>query len=192
MTFAPLSRGIWIGVVSLLLALPSVTTLVGDSARVRSDGPMGVPNQHGYALSLPVGAEFTDGMELLRLDGGRDAVIEDVQLVGADGLELLGAKVTPPPRGLAAISTFRSWPPRHRLLDETKFVDAIGATVPARTSRPWELLIGLRVTRAGHAIRRAVAVTYRVGDERHRVEFPAKIKVCAGKSFQTKRGRCPF
>ncbi|MFC6286146.1 hypothetical protein ACFP3Q_07230 [Nocardioides sp. GCM10027113] len=154
---------------------------------------MSVPDEHGYAITLPAGTTFTDGYEILKLAGDEPAVIEDVTIAGDDGLELVGALLAPPPRLNAAVQLMRSWPPRDEALDEDSFVEAVGARIEPLSRAPmgYELLLGLRVADEGYLVRESVTVTYRVGETVYEVDFPASIAVCTDAGLEI-RGRCPF
>lgn len=167
--------------------------LTGDADGL-SRGPMVIPLEHGYSVSMPNGSTFTDGFEILRLEGDQPAVIEAVEIDGDEALELVGVKLAPPPRENAAVQLMEGWPPIHDALDESTFVDAVGATIQPKSSDPmgYELLIGMKVNGEGFLVRDSVIVTYRIGEIRHQVIFPAVVAVCTGPEYEKRNGRCPF
>ncbi|HEX3929671.1 MAG TPA: hypothetical protein VHW64_03135 [Nocardioides sp.] len=46
------------------------------------DGPVEIPNPHGYVVRYQVGQVFTDGVERVRLQGSRLAVLRKVEIAG--------------------------------------------------------------------------------------------------------------
>ena len=183
------------------LVLAAVGVLVGaglvacasgaPTNEVRTDGPIQAGPPHGFAISRPVGAEFTDGFEVLYVDGSVPAQIESVDFVGAEGLELLGAYVVGEAREVAAVQVLDAWPPSPASFGVEHLDEAIGSTLaPAsRTSRGTELLLGIRVVGPGVARRDALEVGYRVGDESFLVTIPAQLTVCTDPG-QEVRGHC--
>ena len=81
------------------------------AAVVAPGGPLNEPPAHGWATTEPVGATFTDGLEVLYLNGHEDAVITSVSLIGGKGLKLLGARLVTPDRQRASAQKL-AWPPR--------------------------------------------------------------------------------
>lgn len=180
------------GVVAAAAAV-SVVLLAGCGV---DGGPLSQPPEHGWATYASVGATFTDGLEVLYLEGDREAVIRNVELVGNDGLELVGAHLAPPGRKLAAIQRIDGWPPLDPDLPETR--DAIDATItPTRTGdwkqeQGWNLLVGVRVTEAGYLIRDGIRITYEVGGREYERELPAELVVCTSREMLNRNGDCPF
>lgn len=157
-----------------------------------TDGPMDPGNPHGWAITEPVGDPFTDGMEILRLDAGQDAVIEAIRLVGDPGLELTGAKLASPERGIGWIQYHDRFPPANDSLD-VALIDAVGATVTpqAEDQGGWELLLGIRATAEGYLVREGVEVDYRVGQKEYTVLLPGHLAVCTSPDFE-RNGECPL
>lgn len=160
-----------------------------------TDGALQAPLPHGYSTIARPGDMFTDGFEVLRLSGNQDAVIEDVRLVGARGLELLGARLAPPDRGFGSVQALASWPPRGAFKD-VKMVNAMGATItPVKQDRAgWELLLGVKVTGEPDAplIRDGIQIDYRVGDESYTTYRPAQLVVCTADDQLREDGFCPL
>ena len=124
-----------------------------------------------------------------------DAIIDDVRMLGDDGLEIIGVKLAPPPRPLGSSQLINKWPPRQAgSFDADTLVDAQGATIgPAvgDDEMGWELLIGIRVVAEGVHKRDAIVVDYRVGDRLYSDELPAELVVCTDKKYE-RDGFCPF
>jgi hypothetical protein len=167
-------------------------TTGGEGGR-RSDGPLDPGNPHGWSVTEPAGDTFTDGMELLRLHGDRDAVIEDVRLVGDEGLELVGAKLASPERGIGWIQYRPAFPPANDPDLGDVLVDAVGATITplVEDQGGWELLLGIQATGEGYLVRTGVEVDYRVGKNEYTVLLPAHLAVCTSPRLERK-GACPL
>ncbi len=194
MSAARLAATIGAALVAALVVTGVVWSRQDDDPSALPRGPMVVPLEHGYSLSMARGSTFTDGFEILRLKGDRPAVIESVEITADSGVEMTGAMLAPPPRENAAVQVLKGWPPTHDALDESTFVDAVDATIQPLSREPmgYELLIGLRVTGEGFLVRQAVTVTYRIEDTRYQVVFPAVISICTGPKYEKPNGQCPF
>ena len=179
----------------MLLTTTACASGGGKPDDAQEGGPLAVPRAHGWSDTLERPGAFTDGLEILRTTGD-DAVvtIRDVELLGADGVEMVGAMIAPPPRPYAAEVFIPRWPPRYpRLFDAEDLVDAEGAVVgPARGDQAvgWELLLGMRLTRPGVAVREGIRITYEHEGELYVADFPAEAVVCSDASFESPEGRC--
>jgi hypothetical protein len=154
-------------------------------------GPLNRPNAHSWAFSQPVGAVFPDGLEILRLNGDREAVIESVELVGDGGLELVGVRLSPPGgRSIGSVQFMPGFPPRDHEIHQV--VPAVGTTITPIGQDPqgWELLVGMRVTRDAYLVREAIRVTYTVDGKRYAQVLPAGLAVCASPRHEVD-GECP-
>jgi hypothetical protein len=144
---------------------------------------MQIAKAHGWAWSVPVNQTFTDGLETLTLSGDMPGIISKVELVGDDALELVGAKIAPPPRRIAFSQVFEKWPPGGKLVfDPATLVDIPGAEVGSEDDSPmgWELLLGIRATQPGVHLRTGIRIYYTVGEKDFVAEIPAELQVCAG------------
>lgn len=180
-------------VVATAAAVVATLGVTAYSGRRTDGGPMIAPNPHGWATSDRVGDVFTDGMEIFRLAGDAEAVIEDIRLVGDEGLELVGAKVAGPDRAIGAIMYNADFPPVDEPdLRDAVLYDAIGATITPREKHPggWELLLGIRATEEGYLVREGVEVDYRVGDDEYTVFWEAWLGVCTSPKYEVD-GDCP-
>ncbi len=191
MTRGSLARWAFAAVITVCLS-GSCSTDDGDespSTGRRTDGPLRMVPEGGYSHSLPVGAEFTDGFWVLRLDGDEPATIDDVRIEASNGLEQLGVMLAAPARPIASVQVDESWPPRHRYLPKRVLVDAIGAEItPARDG--WELLIGMKAAARGYLQRDGVTVDYTVGDKAYTAYLPISVFICTDKKYE-EDGVCP-
>lgn len=181
----------------LVSAYSACSTSDARDSIVESNGPGPIleANPHGWSYTTETGSVFTDGLETLTLTEDATATIDAVELVEAEGLELIGAKIAPPPRPLSSTALVKRWPPVQKgSFDEKTLVDAVGATfgMPDRHHpMGWELLLGIRVVGEGHLHREGVRVRYHIGDKNYVVTIPAELAICTDKSFE-ERGMCPF
>lgn len=148
--------------------------------------------RHGWSTYEPVGAAFTDGLEVLELRGHSDAVIDSVHLVPGkqgNGLKLIGVKLANPTRGGNVQKM--PWPPRDRHLTASAVVPAIGTKITPRShsGANWELLLGIKVTKPGYLVRRAVRVDYHIGSSHYTYVTPAWLSVCTARKYR--HDTCP-
>ena len=179
-----------------VLAVCGAPVVGGCGGHQATGGPLVAPNGHGWAMSQPVGFEFTDGMETLHLNGNRSATLRKVELVGSDGLELLGVALVKPGRDVGTVQEIDGWPARDRHINPSDVVSpGIGATfTPARGNplgQSYELLVGMKVVRAGYLVRDGLRITYAVNGTSYTRYFPAQLTVCTSARFE-KHGSCPF
>lgn len=182
--------------VSVLVAVAAATAAaLGYIGGGRStDGPLNPGPPHGWAATAKVGDVFTDGLELLHLRGTEQAVIEDVRLVGDDGLELAGAVLAGPERGIGAVQYMPTFPPHNNPQIDAELVEAEGTWItPEGKDRKgtWELLLGIRPTTEGYLVRTGVEVDYSVQGEEYTVLIPAHLAVCTSQKYE-RRGECPL
>lgn len=145
------------------------------------DGPMRVLPEHATLARGPVGTTFTDGFDVLHLEGDQPATILEVRSHHGDGLEFLGAMVAGPDRRLAAWAQLPGYPPSKRRLGE--LVQAEGAVVdPLRRTRReigYELLLGYRVVDdSAVSSRSSVEIVYRVGTKEYLWRSPSRLVYC--------------
>jgi hypothetical protein len=158
-------------------------------------GPIEIASPHGWSYTTADGSEFTDGLEVLHLTTDDSATIDKVELVGDDGLELIGAKIAPPPRPLLSTQLVKRWPPIQKgSFDASTLEGAVGATfggTAEKSSMGWELLVGIRVNGEGILHRDGIKVSYHIGSHGYAVTIPAELNVCTDKSYE-EHGVCPF
>lgn len=186
-------RYLMVAVAVVVAAILGVAAFAGTPRT--EGGPMIVPDPHGWATSdAGVGDVFTDGSEILDLAGDQNAVIEDIRLVGDEGLELVGAKIVGGDRKIGAIQYNKDFPPTNEPeLDDAVFYDAVGATITPEAVNPggWELLLGIKATEEGNLVREAIEVDYRVGEEKYTVSWEALLGVCTSPEYEVD-GKCPL
>jgi hypothetical protein len=139
-----------------------------------------------------MGKPFTDGFNVLELSGDQDAVITSVELVDAEGMEIVGAEIAGPDRGYGAVQHFKGFPPNdYAPLDPGAIVSAEGATLsPGGSVGGYELLIGIRPVKSGFLERKGVRVNYTVDGEEFSRVLPSKLYVCSGDGKVDLEKRC--
>jgi hypothetical protein len=155
-------------------------------------GPLSNTVAHGWATTMPVGSVFTDGLEVLHLDGHEPAVINSVTMVGDEGIQLVGASLATPERDFGAFQQLKDYPPTNQKLGE--LIPAAGASITpfAQDKIGWELLLGIKVVDDGYHVRDGIVIEYTVAGEDYRVFDPAQLVVCTSEAFYSGRKRCPF
>jgi hypothetical protein len=136
--------------------------------------------EHGYVVEdARPGVVFTDGLEVLRLEGNASATIDAVEPDG-EGFATMGVLLAGPERTDGLVERFHTFPPRARSLGPLR--SAVGATLqPTETLAPpgdYELLIGTRVTTDKVALRDGIWLRYHVGDREYAEHLRARIVFC--------------
>jgi hypothetical protein len=175
------------GVVALAAA-----TLLGACSGEVPPGPLTGTDGHAWAIEAKMGKPFTDGFNVLELSGDQDAVITSVELVDAEGMEIVGAEIAGPDRGYGAVQHFKGFPPNdYAPLDPGAIVSAEGATLsPGGSVGGYELLIGIRPVKSGFLERKGVRVNYTVDGEEFSRVLPSKLYVCSGDGKVDLEKRC--
>jgi hypothetical protein len=172
------------------LMATSAGALSGCSAAdaPKDGGPMRGYPVHGYAITVAPGHTFTDGLESLVIHGDKPATLDSVELVGADGMEVLGYKLVGPERKVNG-QWWPGYPPRGRELEQRLVVPG---TTTIRPHEPggWELLLGIKVTKPGPLWRDGLRYTYTVDGVRYTKTVPAQLKVCTSTEHEVE-GSCP-
>ena len=166
--------------------------LTGCEFVERTDGPIDGVSGHGYSFSHSAGEAFTDGFEVLDVEGDEPATVESVELLGSRGFDLLGAMFVGPGREIGAIQLLFHWPPVPQDFGGAEIIEAEGATLSTESENSWgwELLVGMSAAREGRVTRDGVAVSYTVGGVRYRAELRGEIIVCSSPRSQDNQGRC--
>jgi len=145
---------------------------------------------------VDVGQVFTDGLEMLVVEGDEPITIREVSLTGADPqLELVDAKVAGEERTLN-FAYDPAFPPAE--MDLGPLSPAEGMVLAPRSQQrtgkdgftDYELLLGIRVTEPGVWKRTGVRILYDVGDRRYVWNSPAELITCT-KDYSEDGESCP-
>lgn len=160
-------------------------------------GPLAPPHpgEHAWTTYEPVGATFTDGMDVLSLRGTRSAVIDSVRMLpgkNGAGLKLLGVRLAGPRRG----TNYQKlpWPPRAPELPASVVEPAVGTTIAPESrgvGKNWELLLGIKVTKPGYLARRGIEIDYDIGDRHYSYIDAAWLAVCTKPWYSHHKNACP-
>ena len=178
-------RRVLLVVATALAAVAALTGCASESGALgrgerEAGGPIGTTNQHVWTKKVDVGEAFTDGTEVLVVQGKEPAVLDGVHLVGAQGIDLLGVRLVKPGRSWGSIMSM-PWPPRDPDLDESLVIPAEGATLePQRDGTGYELLLGLKAQERGYFVRQGIRVDYTVNGKKYSRFLPAVLSVCSG------------
>jgi hypothetical protein len=145
------------------------------------DGPLQIPNAHGWTHVTRVGARFTDGLETLEFTTQQPVTITSVRSIGGEpGLRQVGAYVRRVRRGGIAMSD-RHFPPLNPQMGGGR--EAAGSTLVTlqgeKSINSWQLVLGYELSQPGRWRREAVEINYSVGGTSYRAQFPAEIAVCS-------------
>ena len=182
------------------LAVAALAATAGCGSHTLPSGPIERSDPHGWEMGdFPVGSVVTDGGETVVIRGRQPAVLDDVQLVGAQGLRLVGVKMTKTGQRGLVIMQVRGFPPRwdtlppevRRQVDEQALGPAIGATMQPKATPAYELYIGMRITRPGPVTRRGIRIDYHIGDQHYSYVDPASVRICTTTGAYHWRGDCP-
>lgn len=179
---------------AVALALAFAATGCADAG----PGPLAYPhpNEHAWTTYEPVGATFTDGLEVLVLRGKRPAVIDKVKLLpghNGDGLKLIGVRLAGPTRD--GNVQRMPWPPRDPDLVASSVGPAIGRTIAPQSrggAYNWELLLGMKVTKPGYLVRRGIEVNYHIGDQHYSYVIHGWLAVCTKPWYRLHKNACPL
>jgi hypothetical protein len=161
-----------------LLVVASCAAPAGEPSR---GGPLDPFPPHGMFIADPVGHRFTDGLEILLLQGSQPARIISVRSVGgSQALRHVGTMLAGPERDVDAIQKTPGFPPREPELGVLHRADGSRILPEARTRDRlgYELLLGYEVVSSDVAVRRGIEVTYRVGSTTYERFLPARIIYC--------------
>jgi hypothetical protein len=154
----------------------------GAGAAAMDGGPLREPPEHAYVVQGKEGKQFTDGFEVLYLNGDQAATIVSVRSMGGDdAFKFLGARLAGPDRKYAALQETPQFPPTDPHLGP--LIDAEGATVEPRSQTRqrigYELLLGYEIVDDSKLGKRdAVEVTYKVGGTTYRWTSSAGLIYC--------------
>lgn len=162
----------------ILVLMASCAALSGEPTR---GGPLDPFPPHGMFIGDPVGRRFTDGLEVLLLQGSQPARIMSVRSVGgSQSLRHVGTMLAGPERELDAVQKMPGFPPREPRLGVLD--PAVGARIlpeaQTRDGLGYELLVGYEVVSSEVAMRSGIEVTYRVSGQTYVQFLPARIVYC--------------
>lgn len=147
------------------------------------DGPLGPPPRYGAGLSTDVGHEFTEGNTFLRNSGVLPVHIESIRAVPI-GDATSGAPVTaiemvaPSSPAIGVVDgAGHDTVPRQLRRDPAGYTIAPQRGVGEQKGTA-EVLVRVRVERAGSWSYRGYEVTYRSGFIRHHLVVDAHLQVC--------------
>ncbi len=144
-------------------------------------GPLDPFPPHGMIITDPVGQRFTDGFEILSLEGSEPAKILSVTSVGGSkSLRHVGTLIAGPRRRIDAIQKMPAFPPAAPALGPLHPVRGHRVMPRAQTREElgYELLLGYEVIASELAIRRGIEVRYQVGSTTYEQFLPARILYC--------------
>lgn len=145
-------------------------------------GPLRPMPPHGYGpIVVEPGVAFSDGFEIVTLDGEQTAEITDIRLVdSSDELSLVDVLVAGAAREYGAIIQFE---PQFPPADNPEFgplTPARGAELQPNTDNPkgYELIFGLVVEDEGVFRRGGYEIDYTVAGEEFTRTYQAEIVIC--------------
>jgi len=180
----------------LLLTLLLSTSLAACSPEgVRTEGgPLREIPDHGYGgVTVSVGRTFTDGFDILSIEGPETVTIEKVELLDpSPGIELVSAELAGSARSVGGVFQFdASYPPSAPGLGP--LVDAAGAELTRASTGMlgYELVLGMRVAAEGRYTRHGYVVLYRANGVEYSRSVVAEVSVCTEHALD-ENGDCPF
>ena len=174
-TVSPTRAGVPALLLAAALMLSGCSAIGRSEAAPSTDGPLRTGTE-SVSVCLPVAPDgaLTFGVDILRLTGDASATIEEVALVMADGIEVLGADVMPL-SGTNYIGSMEDYPPSAGQLSKQGLTQDWAARRPAKGARlsasdgTSNIVLGVRATQpTGTA--EATRVIYRSGGERYTVQ----------------------
>ena len=165
-----------LAVLLIAVIVTAVAMTAGGEGNTRvPGGPIRVPPPNVYYLPYEEGDVFTDGFMTVELRNGARGTLRSVELIGGEGLELLGVKVAGKDRKYNSIQVTEGYPPNRRAFGALR--DATGAEIPAGRLG-LELLVGLKVATDEYTVRDGLRVHYPVNGTDYVADFPASIAIC--------------
>ena len=164
----------------LLVVLVAAVAALPD-AGTAPQGPLMLPTPHGWLLEdARVGHQFTDGLELLDVQGTAPITVTDVRSIGGgNGLELIGLRVAGDARKSLTHQYTPRFPPRGgRFGPLREVLDESLPSSPGPQHGSWQLLLGYEVTRPGIWERTALEIDYVTDGRSYTARFPSALLVC--------------
>lgn len=177
-------------------ALIALVAIAGGMVWLLAPGGSDAPSilerpEHGWIVAVDPGAVFTDGLELLSLEGEGDVTIRAIRFTGDREVELAGALLAPPDvRKYAWVQYDPSFPPTDPDFGRVaEFSDAIGYRMVAPSAASpegdefygYQLVLGIKVPEAvGEYRREAIVIDYVASGRSKSITLPAELTVCVG------------
>jgi hypothetical protein len=140
-------------------------------------GPLGPPRDAGYFSvggATDPGRAMSFGLLVVENGSERTATLEAVELARATaGMRIVGSYAQPVRAG-PAVGFVNGFPPANA----TRARSAVAGyrLAPGTEVR---IVVGLTVERSGRFVSRALRLSYRVGDDRYRADWPLGVRLCA-------------
>jgi hypothetical protein len=153
-----------------------------------AEGPLGCPDCGSNVLAMPVevGRPLTYSLMVLVNRGRTTAVLDTIGLLGLEpGFRVLRFSARRPVQPVLSASRTFPDPRTHDAADLRGFRVLPGAG----SSRTAQLVIGMRIDRAGVYSFRGIAVSYHVGSTAYRAVLKAAFVVCG--PLRAYRDGCP-
>lgn len=147
----------------------------GEAEASRGDA-LREPPDNAYYVRYKKGQVFTDGFQrLLLAEKGTDVTVHRVELLDADGLELVGTLFAGLEREVGSVQVSDGFPPDIPSQGPLKPLE--GVKVP-EGDVGLELLIGLRVVTEGFGSRSGIRILYSSAGENYYQDFAAAVVIC--------------
>ena len=162
---------------------------LGEPKPPSGGGPLVQPEPHRWHATVKVGTPFTDGREVLYLNGDHRATILYVRVSGDPTLTAEPALLVGPGRARSRIQRL-PWPvPTDQVAQPVEPAEGTTITTQKRDPRGWELLVRITAGAPGHHVRDGLRIGYLVDGKTFEQYFPARIDVCAY-TTDAQRDRC--
>jgi hypothetical protein len=137
-------------------------------------------SEHGYVVPARAGRVFTDGFDVVRLQGSQNARILKVESIGGtDVLEFLGARLAGPGRRSGATQILSGFPPHDRPLGDVSAAENAVVEPQSRTGiKGYELLLGYRIRGQDVGARTGIRITYEVAGRTYETTVEAGLITC--------------
>lgn len=135
------------------------------------------PNSYGWANSFAVGKVFTDGLNMVEVEGGPITILSVRPQIEGTTIEYLGARILGLDRPIGGYTQAEGFPPT--VSDLAGSAPAEGMVLTPAGPPGYELLIGYRVTGAGRTTIQGVDVEYQSGSAKRKIFIPSYVAICS-------------
>lgn len=169
---------------SAVLAVSAVVVMCATSCTTNTaiGGPLRPAPAHGYGPAIvEPGVAFSDGFEILTVDGDDTAIITDIRLINSsEELTLVDVLLAGPERESGAIIQFEPQFPPATDPAFGRLIAAVGAELRPNSTNPmgYELIFGLVVDEEGVFRRGGYVVDYTVAGQQFSRSYEAEIIIC--------------